>query len=65
MFEILILFAIVIGFLKGFMDNKPSFWKGFGEGLVSSEELTTKTSLYFFDRKTGIGMKIHHHKNEE
>lgn len=66
MFEILILFAVIIGFLKGFIDNKSSFWKGFGEGIVSSKELNAKTSLYCFDRKTGIGMKIEYdNKNEE
>ena len=60
MIEALIILSIIVGFLKGFMDDKPSFWKGFGEGIVSSKDLNAKTSLYYFDRKTGIGMKIAH-----
>jgi hypothetical protein len=56
--ELIFILAIIIGLIKGFTDNKPSFWRGFGEGLASRDDGRLKTSFYYIDRKTGLGIKI-------
>ena len=57
--EYIVYIAIIVGFLKGITNTQPSFWKGFGEGLASRDSGKCKTSFYYTDRKTGIGMRIH------
>ena len=56
--ELIIILAIIAGVIKGFTSNEPSFWRGFGEGLASKDTGKCKTSFYYVDRKTGLGMKI-------
>lgn len=58
MIEFILIVAVVVGFFHGFFDDKPSFWRGFGNGLASKDTGDMKTSFYYIDRKTGIGMKI-------
>ena len=48
--------ALIVGFVQGLTDDRPSFWRGFGEGLAGRGELRGRTYLFFHDRKTGLGM---------
>ena len=56
--ELIIILAIIAGFIKGMTSTEPSFWRGFGEGLASKEMPKGKTSFYYTDRKSGIGFRI-------
>lgn len=56
--EYIIYIAIIIGFIKGMTNNQPSFWRGLGEGLASKDNGKFKTSFYYVDRKTGLGIRI-------
>ena len=53
---IFLIAAIVVGLIRGLTDKRPSFWRGFGEGLTGKGESKGSTYLFFHDRRTGLGM---------
>ena len=52
----LLLLAIVVGFIRGLRDKRPSFWRGFGEGLAGKGDFRGSTYVFFHDEHTGLGM---------
>lgn len=50
------LIAIVVGFIRGLTDDRPSFWRGFGEGLAGRGEFRGGTYFFLHDRRTGLGI---------
>lgn len=57
---ILLIAAIVVGLIRGLTDKRPSFWRGFGEGLAGKGEVKGSSYLFFHDQLTGlaIGTKL-------
>jgi hypothetical protein len=48
---------MILGFLKGLADDRPSFWRGVGEGLAGRGTFCGGTFLLFQDHRTGLGME--------
>ena len=56
LFGAILVLAVVVGFIRGLTDNRPSFWRGFGEGLAGKGECRGDTYLFFHDHRTGLGI---------
>jgi len=54
--ELTLTVAFVCGFIKGILDDRPSFWRGFGKGLAGKGDFRGETYLFFHDRQTGLGI---------
>jgi hypothetical protein len=54
----LLILAIVVGIIRGLTDKRPSFWRGFGEGLAGKGEFRGTTYMFLHDRHTGLGMGV-------
>ena len=52
----MLIVAIVCGFISELVDDRPSFWRGFGEGLAGRGKFRGSTYLFLHDRRTGLGM---------
>lgn len=52
----MLIVAIVCGFFSGLVDDRPSFWRGFGEGLAGRGKLKGGMYLFLHDRRTGLGI---------
>jgi len=50
----MLLVAIVCGFFSGLVDDRPSFWRGFGEGLAGREK--SRAAHTFFCMTAGQGL---------
>ena len=52
--------AMIVGFVQGLPDDRPSFWRGIGEGLAGRGKLRGGTYPFFHDRRSGlrIGTRI-------
>ena len=55
-FSFIFLLAVFVGFVKGLTDDRPSFWRGFGEGLAGKGEFRGSTYLFLHDQRTGLGI---------
>jgi hypothetical protein len=49
--------AMIVGFVKGLIDDRPSIWRGFGEGLAGRGKLRGGTNLFFQNRLSGSGIR--------
>jgi hypothetical protein len=56
LFCVILVLAAIVGFVRGFTDKRPSFWRGFGEGLAGKGECRGDTYLFFHDHRTGLGI---------
>lgn len=56
LFSVIVVVAAIVGFIRGFTDKRPSFWRGFGEGLAGKGERHADTYLLFHDHHTGLGI---------
>jgi hypothetical protein len=56
LFAVVLVLAAIVGFIRGLTDKRPSFWRGFGEGLAGKGEGRGDTYLFFHDSHTGLGM---------
>jgi len=56
LFPILVVMACVKGFFQGLTDERPSFGRGVGKGLVGRGEYRGDTYLFFHDHNTGLGI---------
>jgi hypothetical protein len=56
LFGFALIIAAIFGFLHGLTDDRPSFWRGFGQGLAGRGKSGGKTYLFFHDPRTGLGM---------
>jgi len=54
----LFILALIVGFIRGLTDKRPSFWRGFGEGLAGKGEFRGSTYLFSHDTHTGLGMGV-------
>jgi len=54
--ELTLTVAFVCGLIKGAFDDRPSFWRGFGEGLAGKSDFRGETYVFFHDRHTGLGI---------
>ena len=55
-FGMMLIIAMILGLIKGLTDDRPSFWRGFGEGMAGRGKLRGGTFLFFHDRHSGLGM---------
>jgi hypothetical protein len=55
-FSFVFMIAIIAGFIQGLTDDRPSFWRGFGEGLAGKGEFRGGTYFFLHDRLTGLGV---------
>lgn len=44
--SVIVVVAAIVGFIRGFTDKRPSFWRGFGEGLAGKGECHADTYLF-------------------
>ncbi len=56
MLGLIFVLAMIAGFVKGLTDDRPSFWRGFGEGLAGRGKFRGGTYVFLHDRRTGLGM---------
>jgi hypothetical protein len=52
----MLIVSIIGGFISGLVDDRPSFWRGFGEGLAGRGKFRGSTYLFLRDRRTGLGI---------
>ena len=56
MLGLIFVLAMIAGFVKGLTDDRPSFWRGFGEGMAGRGKYRGGTYFVFRDRHSGLGI---------
>ena len=55
-FGFLLVIAMILGVIKGLTDDKPSFWRGLGEGMAGRGKFRGGTYFFFHGRGPGPGI---------